>query len=215
MYVDLATDASFWNKLTEIDFEFLREAISKPCPLCGGPLHVANYERKPRGIPQGVAEVFAIRCSACCGHCRKRLTPCSVRFLGRRVYVGAIVVLATMTALVSGAARRTLDRWATWWTQELPATRFWLGLRARFVPAISACTLPAGLLQRFEPPAGHDCERALVGVLKLLLPLSSQTAVHTVVEGGADGTGFTQKMRIDRRLQDPVGNCQAPPPTRT
>jgi len=215
MYADLAADASFWNKLTEIDFEFLREAVSKPCPLCGGPLHVANYERKPRGIPKGVAEQFAIRCSTCCGHCRKRLTPWSVRFLGRRVYAGAIVLLATMTALVSGAARRTLDRWSAWWTQELPATRFWLGVRARFVPAIPACALPAGLLQRFEPLAGHDGERALVGVLKLLLPLSSQTAVRTVIEGGPSAVGFTQKMRIDGLLQDPVRNSQAPPVTKT
>lgn len=215
MYADLAADASFWNKLTEIDFGFLHEAIAKGCPLCGGPLHIANYQRKPRGIPDGVAEVFATRCSACCGHCRKRLTPCSVRFLGRRVYAGAIVLLATMTALVSGAARRTLKRWSTWWTQVLPETRLWLSLRARFVPAIPASALPAGLLQRLELPAGHQSERALVGALRLLMPLTSHTAARTVDEGGMCVGHLTQKTRIDEHRRGLVTRSQAPPPTKT
>ena len=34
--------------------DILQQAIAKGCPLCGGPLHIANYERKPRGIPDAV-----------------------------------------------------------------------------------------------------------------------------------------------------------------
>lgn len=215
MYADLAGDASFWNKLTAIDFEVLRQAIAKGCLLCGGPLHVANYPRKPRGIPDALAEAFEERFSTCCGHCRRRCTPPSVRFLGRRVYAGAIVLLATMKALVCGAAKRTLGRWSAWWTEVLPATPFWLGLRARFMPAIAPATLPGALVQRFEQSTAGVEGDAVVAALRALAPLSSQTAARTLVEGGSADAGFTQKMRIDRRLQDPVGNSQAPPPTKT
>lgn len=211
MYADLAGEASFWDKLTAIDFEVLCQAIAKGCPLCGGPLHVANYPRKPRGIPDALAEAFASRCSACCGHCRRRCTPWSVRFLGRRVYVAAVVLLATMNALVCAAARRTLGRWSAWWTQELPATTFWLGLRARFVPAIPALGLPAGLLQRFESTVGERSHVAVVATLQVLAPLTSQTAVRTLDEGGSLAPVFTQKMRIDWHRRGLVRRSQAPP----
>ena len=210
MYADLTGEASFWDRLNQIDFRLSREAIAKGCPLCGGPLHVANYPRKPRGVPEALAGAFAYRYSACCGHCRCRCTPWSVRFLGRRVYVGAVVLLATMGALVCGATRRTLRRWSAWWTRELPATTFWLGLRARFVPAIPASGLPAGLLDRFES-AVDEPRAALVAVLEALAPLTSQTAVRTLDEGGAPAMGFTQKMRIDEHRRGLVTRSQAPP----
>jgi len=65
------------------------------CP-CGGSLHRAAYVRKPRGVPWGLPEGFCIRESFCCSRegCRRRLTPPSLRFLGRRVYLGAVVVVA-------------------------------------------------------------------------------------------------------------------------
>src|ERR1700726_3419348 len=53
-----------------------------------------HINRKPRGGPQ-----WDRRYSFCCAEedCRRRLTPESVRFLGRRVYAGLVVVLmATM-----------------------------------------------------------------------------------------------------------------------
>ena len=49
-----------------------------------GPLHQAHYERKPRDAPLIWMEEKS-RFSFCCGHCRRRCTPASVRFLGRRV----------------------------------------------------------------------------------------------------------------------------------
>lgn len=214
MYADLAAGASFWTKLVEIDLELAKRAVDEGCPLCGGPLHVANYPRKPRGIVDAVAEAFALRYSTCCGHCRRRCTPLSVRFLGRRVYVGAIVLLATMHALVCGAARRTLDRWSAWWTQQLPATTFWLGVRARFVPAIPVSTLPAGLLERFESVAGGHSGPALIATLKFLSPLTSQTAVRTVDEGSRRFGEGTHKMRIDSPRRGLLPSSQAPPPKR-
>src|SRR5438105_1196935 len=83
-----------------------------------------RYPRKPRGIPDQLQEDHSRRSSFCCAEegCRKRRTPASFRFLSRRVYVGAVVVLvaalrhgataarvAALRALV-GVSRRTLER---------------------------------------------------------------------------------------------------------
>src|SRR5271157_4368665 len=70
-----------------------------------GPLHRSDYDRKPRGAliaPAG--EAFVRRFSLCCGRegCRKRATPPSLRFLGRRVYLGAVVLVASMLAQALG-----------------------------------------------------------------------------------------------------------------
>jgi len=60
----------------------------------------------------------------------------SVRFLGRRVYLGLAVVLSStwhagqMTAAARLSAEldvpvRTLQRWRQWWRQQLPLTPLW------------------------------------------------------------------------------------------
>ncbi len=70
------------------------------------------------------ADGFTRRFSLCCGRdgCRHRATPPSVRFLGRRVYIGAVVIVASVAALaaasaqrVTGVPARTLRRWIRWW----------------------------------------------------------------------------------------------------
>ena len=70
------------------------ETRKKACP-CGGRLHSANYLRKPRGTPVQLPEQECLRFSFCCDRvgCRKRVTPPSVRFMGRKVYFGAIIIL--------------------------------------------------------------------------------------------------------------------------
>lgn len=64
---------------------------------CGGRLHSARYPRKPRGGPADLSASYEWRWSFCCAvdGCRRRVTPPSVRYLGRRVYLGVVVVLAT------------------------------------------------------------------------------------------------------------------------
>ena len=54
---------------------------------CGGRLHCANYPRKPRGGCENLPQSYDYRLSFCCDRdgCRKRTTPPSVRFLGRKV----------------------------------------------------------------------------------------------------------------------------------
>ena len=72
-------------------------------------MHRAFYPRKPRGLFEAEwAE--SRRHSFCCGRegCRKRHTPSSVRFLGRRVYVGVVVVVAALRHGVTAARFRVL-----------------------------------------------------------------------------------------------------------
>ena len=86
---------SLFSLLHKIDFEIAEQARARGCPIVGGPLHYANYPRKPRGGPPDLDEAFEIRYSLCCGRegCRRRVLPPSVRFLaapgilGRRSFL--------------------------------------------------------------------------------------------------------------------------------
>jgi hypothetical protein len=145
--------------------------------------------RKPRGAE--VAEVDPVwkRHSLCCGRvgCRRRALPPSLRFLGRRVYVEAVVVLASVfvqaLASVAKAAattripERTLRRWRTWWQEEFPRLRTWLQVRAGFVPPPpEEEDLPRSLLVRlgFAPGDGSAALDKGLGLLaRLLAPMTT------------------------------------------
>src|SRR3972149_4208870 len=83
----LLQDPKFFRLLLRIDEELAGDARAGGC-ACGGVLHRANYPRKPRACLNEVRSEYATRFSFCCSRCRKRLTSMSVRFLGRRVYLG-------------------------------------------------------------------------------------------------------------------------------
>ncbi len=80
---------------------------------CGGRLHSANYPRAPRGGPDHLPEEYRSRFSFCCDRdgCRKRMTPPSVRFLGRKVYLGAVVIL--VSAMRQGPTPRRVRELST------------------------------------------------------------------------------------------------------
>ena len=121
-------DVAFFQLLLEIDHEAVERCRDEGCEHCHGRLDRGDYPRKPRGEPDGVPEEFSVRFSLCCSvdGCRRRLTPTSVRFLGRRVYVGAAVVLVAAAmqgpsparvkrlSQVFGMAPRTARRWLEW-----------------------------------------------------------------------------------------------------
>lgn len=159
----LFCDARLYIALLQFDRDLRDEMQAAGCS-CGGCLHVADYARKPRGGPAKLPAGYDRRLSLCCARegCRKRATPPSVRFLGRRVYLGAVVVLASamrqglsarrvaeLRALV-GVSRRTLERWRRWWLELFAATPLWKELRGRLVAAVDFGRLPASLLERFE-----------------------------------------------------------------
>jgi hypothetical protein len=178
--------APFYHVLEGIDAELAETTRRAGCQRCEGVLHKANYPRKPRGGPPNLPASYGCRASYCCAvdGCRTRATPQSVRFLARRVYLGAVVVLASalqhgVSALrvrqlteLFGVSRQTLVRWRSWWLEAFPTSRFWLSLRGRLVPAVDETTLPHSLVERFEPARGDD--GALASLLRVLQPISTQ-----------------------------------------
>jgi len=178
----LLGDASFHRQLLAIDEELAAEAQPRGCSACGGRLQRADYPRKPRGVPDGLGVDFERRRSFCCGRegCRRRLTPPSVRFLGRRVWLSVVVTLSCVaTQGVSpgrarklreelGVERRTLERWRRWWVEIVPHTRWWREVRGGFVGDIVTDLLPRSLLDRLV----GDVRARVTGLLRLMLPLS-------------------------------------------
>jgi hypothetical protein len=102
------------------------------------------------------------------------VTPPSVRFLGRRVYAAAVVMLACL-APSAAVPRRTLGRWLTWWRTVFANTAFWCTARARFAPPVDAAELPVSLLERFwRNGAPADAEQALLKALVFVSPITAQ-----------------------------------------
>ncbi len=95
MYHVLLEDVNFWLFLLFDRQGSRHDARRSGCP-CGGRLHCANYLRNPRGGPDHLAKECCYRLSFCCGRngCRKRVTPPSTRFLGPKVYLAAVILLA-------------------------------------------------------------------------------------------------------------------------
>ena len=124
MYQAVLADAKFHEQLLAFDRDLAASARAARCRLCGGALHSASYDRKPRGCPGGLCQEYAERFSFCCAvdGCRKRTTPPSLRFLGRHVYLATVVTLISALMLgttpsrlarlsvVPGLDRRTLAR---------------------------------------------------------------------------------------------------------
>lgn len=180
MYHALLKDPRFLAALLGLDRELAAAARAAGCD-CGGPLHQGNFVRKPRGGPKEQAEGAQIRLSFCCGRegCRKRKTPASVRFLGRRVYWGVVVLIGAafeggVTArrvrelgeLIGYAIdRRTLRRWVIWWREGLPKSRIWKVMKGLFSRKVAADRLPLSLL---EMMAGPDAAMRVTGVLEFL-----------------------------------------------
>jgi hypothetical protein len=165
MYHESLHHASFWAFLSSVDEDLAKTTREGGC-ACGGRLHGANFPRKPRGVPrEKLSEDYSYRFSFCCERdgCRKRKTPPSVRFLGRKVYLGAIVVLLAamrqgpsprrvreLTELF-GADGQTIARWCKLWREHFPQTPFWKVARGRFSPPLATAELPRALLEAFLP----------------------------------------------------------------
>jgi hypothetical protein len=182
VYQAVLADAKFHEQLLAFDRDIAASARAARCCLCGGALHSAPYDRKPRGVPAGVSGAFRQRFSFCCAvdGCRTRATPPSLRFLGRRVYLATVVTLISALMLgttpsrlarlsvVPGLDRRTLARWRVWWRSTFTESPFAAVAMAAMAPPLDIASLPASLLERF---AGDICEQ-LVRLLRFLRPLT-------------------------------------------
>ena len=173
----LLQDPNFFHLLLRIDAELAGEARAAGC-TCGGVLHRADYPRKPRACLAEVRTDFESRFSFCCNLCRRRTTSMSVRFLGRRVYLGLMVVLgsarhagqnpaAARLAMTLAIPVRTLQRWRQWWAEEFPLRPLWQAACARFMPPVTD-RFPTSLLERF---VGQGAE-AMTHLLLFLAPLT-------------------------------------------
>jgi hypothetical protein len=176
-------DPKLHTLLLAIDRDLAAQTRRGGCGHCGGVLHSAQYPRKARGLHSiGPGLDSLSRFSFCCETCRRRSTPASVRFLGRRAYPAALVLMlsamdgginAHKTAALRvafGVARRTLERWRSWWRNLFVRTRFWDAQRARFMPPLVHDRLPASMLERF------DGDSFLVRIIQCLHFLGPVTA---------------------------------------
>jgi hypothetical protein len=179
----LLGDARFQATKLKYDKDLAEQTRAAGCTKCGGRLDSACYPRKPRGATSELSDEYRWRFSFCCAveGCRRRHTPPSIRFLGRRVYLGAVVVLATamqqgVTPVraqrlheLLGVSLRTLARWREWWRSAFTQSDFWKETKARFWPPVDASHSPLALLQRF----GADERARLVALLRFLAPLTT------------------------------------------
>jgi hypothetical protein len=191
-------DQKLYQLLEKIDADFAEAAHKESCRYCGAKLHRADYDRKPRGGPQ-----WDSRFSFCCAKegCRRRRTPESVRFMGRKVYAGMVVVL--VSTMVHGLteervrrirqllkmcdppdkpqsqpiARRTLERWRQWWLDTFVRSSFWKAARARFMPPLCQQTLPCSLCVSFQV----ERRDRLLELLKFLAPITTPAAWKELV----------------------------------
>jgi hypothetical protein len=101
LYQAVLADAKFHEQLLVFDRDLSVTARAAGCHLCGGALHSAQFARKPRGCPAGLSQAYGPRFSFCCAAdgCRKRMTPPSLRFLGRKVYLATVVTLISALLL--------------------------------------------------------------------------------------------------------------------
>ena len=137
--------AKFIEELREEDRREAKRVAARGCPYCKGVLHVANYPRRPRGL--GSKELgMSRRESFCCRDCRRRVTPKSVRFLGRKVFT-AISLVSTEVLRLGGVSRSqvchvigmsaiTLQRWSGWWNDPVKGSQWWQEIMARFIPQL-------------------------------------------------------------------------------
>ena len=175
----LLKDGLLCKLLEKVDDDLAEEARQGGCEHCGeAKLHRGDYKRQPLGGP-GWDRRRSFNCAK--AGCRKRKTPPSVRFLGRKVYTGVVVVLvgAMMHGLKPerverlrqelGIDERTLKRWREWWLENVVQSGFWKGARARFMPRLDEAILPLALVEAF----GAKRRDGMVKLLMFLSPITT------------------------------------------
>jgi hypothetical protein len=161
MLSNLLQKANLFHLLYLIDSDLATIKRSEGCPHCGGPLHTANYRRKPRGGPP-IPEIYCLRSSLCCGRdgCRRRSLPASCLFMGRRVYWRSVVLVITafiqrrpegwsvgQLSRMFGIPRRTIMRWHGFFSEVFVSSLEWTRIRGRLVSSVVNSCLPASLLE--------------------------------------------------------------------
>jgi len=106
-----------------------------------------------------------------------------VRFLGRKVYVGIVVVL--VSAMMHGPSdrrlellqrelpidRRTLKRWLQWWTEIFVQCAIFKAQRGRFAQRMAQVRMPLELVEAF----GAQHIEGLVKLMRFLSPITTRS----------------------------------------
>jgi hypothetical protein len=107
-----------------------------------------------------------------------------VRFLGRRVYLGPLVMLVTAMRqgptprgarelqTLFGADRATIARWQRFWREIFPASDFWKVASARFAATRPIVELPLDLLAAFRSEL-ESWRDAVVALARFLSPITT------------------------------------------
>lgn len=187
MWHNIVDLSSRYAILDEIDAEITAKVRANGCPICASPLHMSRYPRKPRGIPTEINRKRWWRLSLCCSQrdCRKRITPPSVTFLGRKWYPGCVVVAVcsdiqgqpAITIPINrmieffGVSWKTVKRWQKWWSKWVPKTALWRRLQGHLAHPVDTSLLPRNLLERIVGTAVEQ----LVSFLRLIGPLTTES----------------------------------------
>lgn len=190
MFDHIELQREIFATLAQADEKIVNQVADGGCRVCeDGPLHRSDYARKPSGALMAAAgEEFVMRFSLCCGRegCRRRATPPSLRFLGRRVYLGAVVIVASIVAQATttaaairkatGVPPRTTRRWLDWWRSVFLRTDVFMALRARLI-GVAVEEVPKSIVEKL---VGTPAER-VVGMLKWLMPLTTGTGIGSLM----------------------------------
>jgi len=175
-------DANFHLFLNKIDQEFSEEIKQKGCPFCGEKLHQADYPRSPLGMPQLFRDLYERRLSFCCEVCRKRTTPPSVRFFGRRWYPAPLFILISLLTLGINKRRQTQihryfginvslstwKRWRQWWEESFMTKPFWQKMNWIVPPLQRNGPFPRAFLEVFQ----GKFEEKMFLILRFISPLT-------------------------------------------
>lgn len=180
--------ALFIQELYQEDLAEAERIKAAGCPYCGGVLHCGNYQRKPRGIVGEALRLLGLdwRISFCCSNegCRKRSTPESVRFLGRKVYVGVCLVVAGVLrgqgvkvakiCVLLGMSAETLRCWTRWWSGPVQNSSWWRAARAQIMPPLEGKHFVGALFERLLIRA-EGVKTAIRKLLTFVSPITVPT----------------------------------------
>jgi hypothetical protein len=176
-------NSNFHFFLDSLDQDLAKQTQQKGCPECGHKLHYANYPRSPVGVSAQFRNHYNERLSFCCDTCRKRLTPASVKFFGRRwypaplfIFISALMRKITEYSLTQVkrhfgiiVSESTWKRWQRWWRDSFIETLFWKQAKG-IVPGVLGINrpFPRALLDIFN----GTLEEKICFLLRFLSPLS-------------------------------------------
>lgn len=174
MFHLFSSESTFFQKLLKFDYDKITELKAKGCPHCSGKLDQANFRRKPRCPFGDLPEDFHLRFSLCCRRqgCRKRCTPPSPRFFGRRVYWSLAMLLISAQLLCHGPDTRTQMRWHHWWNQGFKQSTSYKAIRSYFFSSVqgTGSEYPYRLLEQSR----HSSE-SILNLLAMLAPCFSHS----------------------------------------